>query len=411
MHVVVTSFGSSGDVNPLLAVAAALRRRGVDVTFVANPFYAPRVERTGCEFVGAGRAFDVFAAIEADPRYIESRSAPLAIWRDLVVPSIRDVHPAVVDAVRRLGAAVVVSHVLSYGGAWAAIGAGIPSVVVTTSPSVWLSRHAPVVLGNWRAPAPVQGWLTVAMRGLGGVAAQRPLARLAAELGAPPVADIVRAATLNVGVWPEWFRRRAPDDPPRSEPCGFVFDGDGQGSVSPAVAEFLAAGAPPVVAGFGSAASLHAARRYRAVAEACARLRQRCLLIGASAGTVPASPTVMTVDAASYRHVFPSAAVVVHHGGFGTCAEALRAGKASLVTPFAFDQYDTAARIDDAGLGRWFRGDATDAAAVASALASTLDDDAMRAAVRTAAERIAAAPDGAAHAALLIERLGAGATS
>src|SRR5262249_61288437 len=113
----------------------------------------------------------------------------------------------------------------------------------------------------------------------------------------------------------------------------------------------LAAGDAPVIAGFGSAASLHAAERYRTVADACRQLGRRCLLIGSSADAVTRSPNLMAVPSAPYVRTFPAAAVIVHHGGFGTCAEALRAGRPSLVTPFAFDQFDSAARVEDAGLG------------------------------------------------------------
>jgi len=101
------------------------------------------------------------------------------------------------------------------------------------------------------------------------------------------------------------------------------------------------------------------------VADACEKLGRRCLLIGASAGEVPPRAATLTVRAARYSSVFPAASVIVHHGGFGTCAEALRAGRPSLVTPIAFDQFDMAARVQDAGLGRGLRGDPTRADVVA----------------------------------------------
>src|SRR5947207_3448843 len=113
MKVVVTSFGSSGDFNPLLAIAAALVRRGSEVTFVANPFYEERVRKASCRFVGAGNCFDVFAALEANPKYLQSLAGALGIWRDLVVPSIREIYPVVLATVRDAGATAVVSHVLS----------------------------------------------------------------------------------------------------------------------------------------------------------------------------------------------------------------------------------------------------------------------------------------------------------
>ena len=378
-------------------------RRGVRVTFVANPFYEHRVKGTGSRFVGAGKFFDVFAAVNENPRYLSSGRGGVAIWRELVAPSIRDIYPVVRDTVREVGATAVVSHVLSFGGIWAAAETAVRNVVVTTTSSAWLSRHQPMVFANWRAPRIVQGALTVALRGMGELVLRQALRRLAFEIGAPEVPGVVPNADLNLGVWPEWFRPPAPDDPPQARTCGFVFDTVDPSQPLPRnVESFLAAGDAPVVVGFGSAASLHAAERYRVVADACEKLGRRCVLIGPSADAVAPTPQVMVVPSAPYARLFPAACVIVHHGGFGTCAEALRAGKPSVVTPFAFDQFDTAARVHDAGLGRWLVGKANSATAVAATLDSVLRSAPLGAAARDAAAKIAAAADGADRAAELI---------
>ncbi len=111
---------------------------------------------------------------------------------------------------------------------------------------------------------------------------------------------------------------------------------------------------------------------------------------------------MLVVPSAPYAKVFPAASVIVHHGGFGTCAEALRAGKPSLVTPFAFDQFDTAARVEDAGLGRWLKGDATDADLIATNLDAMLHGRADATAAAATAATIAAEQSGAERAAELI---------
>jgi len=113
----------------------------------------------------------------------------------------------------------------------------------------------------------------------------------------------------------------------------------------------------------------------------------------------------MAVSAAPYARVFPSATVLAHHGGFGTCAEALRAGKPSLVTPFAFDQFDTAARVHDAGWGRRLVGKPDSSRDIAANLGFLLRSAPIGAAAREAGAKIAALPDGADRAAELIEAL------
>ncbi len=61
-------------------------------------------------------------------------------------------------------------------------------------------------------------------------------------------------------------------------------------------------------------------------------------------------PGIICVEYAPHAAVFPHAAVAVHHGGVGACAEALFAGVPSLVVPHGFDQHDSAARLQRLGV-------------------------------------------------------------
>jgi rhamnosyltransferase subunit B len=58
----------------------------------------------------------------------------------------------------------------------------------------------------------------------------------------------------------------------------------------------------------------------------------------------PLPERAMAVDYVPHADVFPRAAAIVHQGGIGTLAQALRAGNPQLVVPFGFDQPDNAAR-------------------------------------------------------------------
>ncbi|MBW3540632.1 MAG: glycosyltransferase, partial [Planctomycetes bacterium] len=60
----------------------------------------------------------------------------------------------------------------------------------------------------------------------------------------------------------------------------------------------------------------------------------------------------MAIDYAPYGQVFPRAAAVVHHGGVGTTALAMRCGCPMLVVPFAWDQWDNAHRAVRLGIAR-----------------------------------------------------------
>lgn len=50
--------------------------------------------------------------------------------------------------------------------------------------------------------------------------------------------------------------------------------------------------------------------------------------------------------------MFPHAYAIVHQGGIGTTAQALRAGRPTLVMPYSNDQPDNAARVERLGTSR-----------------------------------------------------------
>jgi sterol 3beta-glucosyltransferase len=54
---------------------------------------------------------------------------------------------------------------------------------------------------------------------------------------------------------------------------------------------------------------------------------------------VKTSERVLLIDEVPHAALFQRVSAVVHHGGGGTAAAGLRAGRPSLVTPFWFDQY------------------------------------------------------------------------
>jgi UDP:flavonoid glycosyltransferase YjiC (YdhE family) len=64
-------------------------------------------------------------------------------------------------------------------------------------------------------------------------------------------------------------------------------------------------------------------------------------------------PNVYVEGFLPYSEVFPYASIIVHQGGIGTLAEAIRAGVPSVVTPFCQDQYDNANRSAQLGISGW----------------------------------------------------------
>jgi UDP:flavonoid glycosyltransferase YjiC (YdhE family) len=62
---------------------------------------------------------------------------------------------------------------------------------------------------------------------------------------------------------------------------------------------------------------------------------------------------VLSLPFAPFSQIYPRCRAVIHHGGIGTTAQALRAGVPALVVPWAFDQFFTAAQVEQIGAGSW----------------------------------------------------------
>jgi sterol 3beta-glucosyltransferase len=111
-------------------------------------------------------------------------------------------------------------------------------------------------------------------------------------------------------------------------------------ALPPDLAAFLDAGEPPVFVGFGSMPSPDPAATTRTVLDAVARTGQRAILATGWGGLTSGEVSGDVFLAADVPHhlVLPRTSVVVHHGGAGTTAAAVAAGRPQVICPFVADQ-------------------------------------------------------------------------
>ena len=145
-----------------------------------------------------------------------------------------------------------------------------------------------------------------------------------------------------------------PDWPENIHVTGYFFmDPDSKWQPSSELKAFLEAGDPPVYIGFGSMAGRNPEQLAMLTLDALAQSGQRGLLLTGWGGLRPelVPDNLFVVDSAPHNWLFPRMAAIVHHGGAGTTAEALRAGVPTVIIPFAFDQSFWGARVKALGVG------------------------------------------------------------
>jgi rhamnosyltransferase subunit B len=239
---------------------------------------------------------------------------------------------------------------------------GLRVAAAFLAPSNLPTVHDPLMLGPWRVPRWVPHgvrrrlWRSLGSRfidpvALPGVNAARTLAGLA------PVTSLIDTlfsiADLSIALFPDWFAPIQPDWPQPLVQSGFPrYEPDPQAALSPELLHFLGQGGRPLV--FTPGTGNRQARAYfEHAAEAAALLGERAIFLTPHRDALPPELPhhVLWQEYVPLRALLPHVAVLVHHGGIGTTAEALHAGRAQLVVPLAHDQFDNGARVEALGVG------------------------------------------------------------
>jgi rhamnosyltransferase subunit B len=359
-RIVLTTFGSLGDLHPYLALGIGLRARGHRVALATHEYYRAKIEEEGIEF------FPVRPDATPDDRELvafamDVKKGPERVLRDIVLPVLRESYEDLLAASRE--ADLLVGHPLTFATPLVAGVLGIPWASAVLSPIGFFSAYDPPVL-------PPYPWLSH-LRVLGPRVNRRimnfgrrstlpwtePVRRLRNELGLPPGENPIfegqHAPSLVLALFSSLLGARQPDWPPQTVAAGHLFyDRHGGPAELPAeVEDFLGAGEPPLVFTLGSAAVLNPGSFFTESAAAAQSLGRRAVLVGEElqAG-LPKS--ILAVQYVAYSRLFPRAAAIVHQGGIGTVGQALAAGRPMLVVPFSHDQPDNAARLVRLGVAR-----------------------------------------------------------
>ena len=361
-RILITSWGSFGDVYPYVGVALALKGRGHRPVLAMPEFYRPVVECHGLEFHPAGPQIDPTDRATI-ARLMDPVRGSEAIIAGLLMPSLRADHAALEAAAR--GADLIVTHPITFAAPIVAQAHELRWVSTVLAPiSFFSSTDVPVIpaaprLVHLRQLGPWIGRLIGhAVRG----ATRRwmePVHTLRAELGLPrgahPLFEGQFSPTLTLALFSRVLGSPQPDWPPNVVTTGFVFY-NGPDPMQPDLEEFLSAGPPPVVFTLGTSAVGAAGSFYEESVKAVARLGVRAVLLtGGFEPNRPKGPLsrdVMVIDRASHQLLLPSASAVVHQAGAGTTGQALRAGRPMLVVPHGHDQPDNAFRVVNLGIAR-----------------------------------------------------------
>ena len=382
MRILLIPVGSAGDVHPYVGVGLALKARGHDVSVITSAYFAPLMQRVGLRLLPLGTV-EQYETVTAHPD-LWNQTRGIQVIADAVALGTPELYRAV-EAECRTSPVLLVGSGLAFAARIAHETLGLPLVTMHLQPSCFHSVHKSPVMAPWlssinRLPRPLKR----ALFWLIDLAADRVMApaanQLRRELGLAPVRHITsrwwHSPQRVIGLFPDWFAPPQPDWPAQTVLTGFPLFDERAATVAPeAVEGFLDAGDPPIVFAAGSG-NRQAARFFAAGADACQRLGRRGLLLTRYPQQLPAALPhgIRSFDYIPFSQVLPRAAALVHHGGIGTAAQGLAAGRPQLVMPMTFDQPDNASRLARLGVARVLRPATFTGPAVARELGALLEE-------------------------------------
>jgi rhamnosyltransferase subunit B len=401
-RIVITSFGSYGDVYPYIGLALGLRDRGHEPVLAMPAYYREAAAREGLRFHPVRPDVDP-ADRETVGRIMNAASGTEFIVRQLILGSVRESYADLSEAVR--GADLLVTHPITFAGPVMAERERLPWVSSVLAPLSFFSRHDLPVFAQmpWakrleHVPGAAAALVRVARWSTRGwvVPVHRLRQALGLRRGGNPIFEGQHSPLKVLALFSRVLAHPQPDWPAHVRVTGAIpYNGPATGCpLSPELESFLRAGPPPVVFTLGTSAVGAAGDFYHESVDAVRRLGVRAvLLVGSHAENRPREPLpadVLLEESAPHAAVFPRASVVVHQAGAGTLHQGLRSGRPTLAVPFAHDQPDNAYRVERLGVSRTLGPHRYRADRVAKELGLLLRDDRYRAKAAAVAERVRA---------------------
>lgn len=364
MRVTIIGVGTRGDVQPLVALATAMRDAGHIVKFAGEQIFADVIAKAGLEFHRLSGDSERFHAGPAGVAFRETLDrSPVAFrkfWNSFVAIGFRTHLREVcapcegADAVVSLPYLNIASTLAEKFGIPSVVAGVIPSGIFPTSafPYPFNSRAADDMgptrnLQSWRRAIPL---LRI---GYDAVQLWRQEQLGLSRQNWTEYRDAVRSMPHLLGVSPVLLPG-APEWNGNQRMTGFWFPNLSQGYEPPeTLRHFLDAGDPPVLVGFGSHVGRNPGRLTQLVVDALKIAGKRAILISGwgALQTADLPPTIFGARVIPYDWLLPRVSAAVHHGGSGTMGICLKYGVPQVITPFGYDQMFWGYRIARLGVG------------------------------------------------------------
>lgn len=339
MKIACVILGTRGDVQPIVALADGLLKRGHEVTICAPPENEELISRVNCKFVPFGPSPK--KAAKEDPKKQKGGVA--------VKISPKEGKKVISDQINLLPKILTGIDLI--------LGVGIVFGVHTAADILEVPYrfviYYPIVLGT-TADDPLKSRIMFGFgRSMVNMFIKGFINKHRAKFSLPPIKD----------VWSNWLGDRVivacdPELNKARDDVSYPFTQTGfmllpsKKELPGNVLNFCDSGKPPVYIGFGSN-PIADTEKFKQIFEKVRKDTNQRLIISKGWADLPEnnSPDILYVDELPFDLLFPKLAAVIYHGGTGTMATIARVGIPQAAFPFIADQFANRDNIVKLGLG------------------------------------------------------------
>lgn len=344
--VTIFTLGTRGDIQPYIYLARALKRAGFDPTIATHPCWRSLVEDAGIGFSPIGPDID----ISYEAATIRGKSAHWLIGAIRTMKFVFKIIEGATDEITELcrnADLVIASH--SHAGAIEAQACHKPIISVTLQPEVIPQTLKPRT-GVQRLSENLIGAAVNPMM-IG------PYNKIRRKYGLKPVKTIdeIMSPYLNLVPISTYVVPENPYWGKINRVVGYWYEEDEEFEPAPELLHFLESGCAPIVVALGAMAfeSREEKNKLDILIHAFEQTGMRAVIQGfdETLKNYELPETVMRVGSVPHSWLFRRGYCVIHHGGFGTSASAMLAGKPSIVIPHVLDQFLWANKVYELNAG------------------------------------------------------------
>lgn len=358
LNIVIYALGTGGDIDPMVGVGIELQRRGFAITFLSNDYFKPRILAAGFEFISVGNLEQYHkgnSAVAWESRNhtdnFEYYHAPAFEPAFEYVKSLSSKNTLVLALGEENGARVAAEKF------------NIPFIKLMLSPNMIFSAYKPPAPMSWAIPKKIPRFIVRFLLRRNRKTRFKIFCKMphTAEyratrerLQCPLKFQTESTALLQIGFFPEWFGMRAKDWPVNIKLVGFPLQNRASINSRAELDALIEKQGAPLIFTSGTGVK-DVEELFKEGRKICEQLQVPGLFVGGNSGVefLKGSNLCSHMDYIDFEYALPKSLAIIHHGGMGTTAQAIKAGIPQLIRPIKYDQPDNAERIYKLGLGTY----------------------------------------------------------